>query len=148
VDGGPTPGRPNRVGGCLAVTEPRDEDQVRGGRGVPNQVEVRGREDRNEITTFRRCRPYRTVIQQGDSAVPGSRVTGATTSMITRDCDRPIDERKGLPTVQMLSEAAKQVRRKEGKVTVKPHTTRLPKQQDDWKGIRGERGGGSVTLLG
>ena len=113
---------------------------------MPNQVEVRGREDRNEITTFRRCRPYRTVIQ-GDSAIPGSRATGATTSTITRDCDRPIDERKGLPTVQMLSEAAKQVRRKEGKVTVKPHTTRLPTQQEDQKGIRGERGGGSVTLL-
>jgi len=28
--------------GVLAVTEPRDEDQVREGRGVPNQVEVRG----------------------------------------------------------------------------------------------------------
>jgi len=45
VDPGRTPWRPDRVGGCLAVTEPRDEDQVRGGRGVPNQVEVRGRED-------------------------------------------------------------------------------------------------------
>ena len=101
-------------GGVLAVTEPRDEDQVRGGRGVPSQVEVRGREDRNEITTFRLCRPYRTVIQ-GNNAIPGSRATGATTSMITRDCDRPIDERKELLTVQMLSEAAKQVRR-EGKV--------------------------------
>jgi len=40
-------------GGFLAVTEPWDEDQVRGGRGVPNQVEVQGREDRKEITTFR-----------------------------------------------------------------------------------------------
>jgi len=47
----------------------------------------------------------------------------------------------------MLSEAAKQVRRREGKVTVNPHTTRLPKQQDDQKGIRGGRGGGGVTLL-
>ena len=131
----------------LAVTEPRDKDQVGEGRAAPDQIEVRGKEDRREITTFCRCRPDRTVIQ-GDSAIPGSRATGATTSTITRDCDRPIDERKGLPTVQMLSEAAKQVRRKEGKVTVKPHTTRLPKQQDDWKGIRGERGGGSVTLLG
>jgi len=55
VDGGRTPERPNRVGGVLAVTEPQDEDQVRGGRGVPNQVEGRGREDRNEIMTFRRC---------------------------------------------------------------------------------------------
>jgi len=105
--------------GVLAVTEPRDEDQVREGRDEPNQVEVQGREDRNEITTFRRCRPYRTVIQ-GDSAIPGGRATGATTSTITRDWNRPIDERKGLPTMQMLSEAAKQVRRKEGKVTVKP----------------------------
>jgi len=101
--------RGDRAGrGVLAVTEPRDEDQVREGRGMPNQVGVRGREDRNEITTFRRCRPYRTVIQ-GDSAIPGSRATGATTSTITRDCDRPIDEGKGLPTVQILSEAAKQV---------------------------------------
>jgi len=99
--------------GVLAITKPRDEDQVRGGSGVPNQVEVRGKEDRNEITTFRRCRPYRTVIQ-GGSAILWSRATGATTSTITRDCDRPIDERKGLPTVQTLSEAAKQVRRKGG----------------------------------
>jgi len=105
--------------GVLAITEPRDEDQVREGRGVPNQVQVREREDPNEITTFRRCRPYRTVIQ-GDSVIPGRRATGATTSTITQDCDRPIDERKGLPTVQMLSDAAKQVRSKEGKVTVKP----------------------------
>jgi len=105
--------------GVLAVTEPRDEDPVREGKGVPDQIEVRGKEDGNEITTFGRYRPYRTVIQ-GDNAIPGSRATGASTSTITRDCDRPIDERKGLPTVQMLSEAAKQVRRKEGKVTVKP----------------------------
>jgi len=72
--------------GVLAVTEPRDEDQVREGKGVPNQVEVREKEDRNEITTFRRCRPYRTVIQ-GGGAIPRSRATGATTLMITRDCD-------------------------------------------------------------
>jgi len=105
--------------GVLPVTEPWDEDQVREGKGVPDRVEVRGKEDRNKIKTFRRCQPYRTVIR-GDSAIPGSIATGATTSTITRDCDRPIDERKGLPTVQMLSEAAKQVRRKGGKVTVKP----------------------------
>jgi len=44
----------NQTGwGVLAVTEPRDEDHGRGGRGMPNQVEVRGREDRNEITNFR-----------------------------------------------------------------------------------------------
>jgi len=68
--------------------------------------------------------------------------------MITRDCDQPIDERNRLPTVQMLSKEAKQVRRKEGKVSVKPHTTRLSKQQEVQKGTRGERGGGSVPLLG
>ena len=31
---------------------------------------------------------------------------------------------------------------------MKPHTTRLPRQQEDQKGIRGERAGGSFTLLG
>ena len=113
MNGGRTSERPSRGGWVLVGTELRDEDQVGGGRGVPNQVEVRVRENRNEITTFRQCRPYRTVIQ-GDNAIPGSRATGATTSTITRDCDRPIDERKGLPTVQVLSEAAKQVRGKEG----------------------------------
>jgi len=68
--------------GVLAVTEPQDEDQVREGKSVPNRVEVRGSEDRNEITTFRRCRPYQTVIQ-GDSAIPGSKATGATTWTMT-----------------------------------------------------------------
>jgi len=33
-------------------------------------------------------------------------------------------------------------------VTLKPHTTRLPNQQGDQKRIRGERGGGSVPLIG
>jgi len=54
----------------------------------------------------------------------------------------------GLLTVQVLSEAVKQVRRREERVTEKPYTTRVPKQQEDQKGIRGERGGGRVTLLG
>ena len=85
---------------------------------------------------------------QGDSAIPGSRATGDTTSTISRDCDQPIEERKGLPTVQMLSQAAKQVQRNEGKVPVRPHTTRLPKPQGDLKVIGGERGGGNVPLLG
>jgi len=74
--------------------------------------------------------------------------TGATTSTITRDCDRPIDERKGLPTVQMLSEVAKTSAEKGGESDRETPTTRLPKQQEDQKGVRGERGGGSVTLLG
>jgi len=62
VNGGRTPEWASRVGWVLAVTEPHDEDRVRGGRCVPNHVGVRGSEDRNEITTFRRCRIYRTVI--------------------------------------------------------------------------------------
>ena len=133
--------RTDRAGcGVLAVTEPRDEDQVREGRGMPNQVEVRGREDRNEITTLRQCRLYRTVIQ-GDGAIPGSRATGATTSTITRDCDRPIEERKGLPTVQVLSEAAKQVRRKEGVEPNDPIETRTPGPKDMIREVRRERGG-------
>ena len=40
---------------------------------------------------FSTSRPYRTMMP-GGSAIPGSRATGATTSTITRDCDRPIDE--------------------------------------------------------
>jgi len=129
--------------GVLAVTEPRDEEQVREGKGAPDRTEVRGKEDRDEITTFRQCRPYRTMIQ-GDSAIPWSTATGATTSTITRDCDRPIDERKGLPTVQMLSEVAKQVRRKEGKVTVKPLQ---PGCQSNRKIRRESEGRGVVVAL-
>jgi len=53
------------------------------------------------------------IVIPGDSTIPGSKAPGPTTSTITRDCDRPIDERKGLPTGQMLSEAAEQVRRME-----------------------------------
>ena len=77
-----------------------------------------------------------------DSAIPGSRATGATTSTITRDCDRPIDERKGLLTVPMLSQAVKQVRRKEGKLTVKPLQ---PGCQSNRK-IRRESGGGGLVV--
>jgi len=94
VNGGGTPKRPNRVGGVLAVTEPRDEDQVREGKGEPDQTEVRGKEDRNEITAFRRCRPYRTVIP-GDSAIPGSRATGASTSPITDTATDPLMKERG-----------------------------------------------------
>jgi len=41
--------------GVLAITEQRDEDQVREGKGAPDQTDVRGKENRNEITTFRPC---------------------------------------------------------------------------------------------
>jgi len=87
-------------------------------------------------------------VIKGDSAIPVSRATGATTSMIPRDCDQPIDQRKGLPTVQMLTEGVKLVGKQEGKVTVKPHTTKVPKHLEDQKGISGARGGHSISLLG
>jgi len=61
----------NRAGwGGVGCTRARGRRPNEGGRGVPSQVEVRGREDRNEITTFRRCQLYQTVIQ-GASAIPG-----------------------------------------------------------------------------
>ena len=52
--------------------------------------------NQSEITVFLRCRQYRTEIS-GDSAIPESRATRATTSPITRDWNRPIDEVKALP---------------------------------------------------
>jgi len=97
----------------LAVTDPGHEELAREGKGVPNRVEVRGREHQNTITTLLQCRLYRTVIQ-GHSAIPGRRAIRATTWTIIRDCDQPIDEGQGLPTVQMLSEVGKQVQSEEG----------------------------------
>ena len=38
----------------------------------------------------------------GDSGIPESCATRATTSPIARDCDRPVDEERGLPTVQSV----------------------------------------------
>ena len=84
----------------LAVTGPQDELSKGGGRGRANTRSTR-EGDRSEITVFRRIRPYRTVFS-GDSAIPESRATGATTSPITRDCNRPIDEGTGCPTVQSV----------------------------------------------
>jgi len=55
--------------------------------------------DRSEITIFRRCQPYRTGLS-GDSAIPEIRATGATTSPIAQDCNQPVDEVRGLPTVE------------------------------------------------
>jgi len=76
--------------------------------------------DRSEITTFRRCRPYQTGLS-GDSAIPESRATGATTLPIARHCDRPVDEERGLPTVQSVKGGQRnKVGREEGRVTVKP----------------------------
>ena len=84
----------------FAVTGPLDEASNGGGRGRPTTRSTR-EGDRNEIIVFRRCRQYRTVFS-GDSAIPESRATGATTSPITRDCNRPLDEGRGCPTVQSV----------------------------------------------
>ena len=84
----------------LAVNGPQDEPSRGGGRGRPNTRSTR-EGDRSENTVFRRCRPYRTVFS-GESTIPESRATGATTSPITRDCNRPIDEGRSCPTVQSV----------------------------------------------
>jgi len=144
-NGGQTPKRPSW--GVLAVTEPWDEDQAGGGRGVPNQVELREREDRSEITTFRRCRPYRTVIQE-DSAIPGSRATGATTSTITRDCDQPIDERKGLQTVQNAKRGREASGEKGGSRAKRPLETRTPGPKDMIRQVRGQGEGAAHGACG
>ena len=63
---------------------------------------------------------YRTGLS-GESAIPESRATGATTSPIAPDCDRPVDEVTRLPTVQSVKQGQRNtVPRKEGRVTVKP----------------------------
>ena len=98
--------------------------------------------DRSEITVFRRCRPYRTV-PSGDSAIPESRATGATTSPITRDCYRPIDEGEGLPTVQSVKRGQRNtVRREEGKSNRETPRQRLPvdkaiRRESEGRGVGG-----------
>jgi len=136
VNGGRTPKRPRRVGGvgCNGATGRRRSE---GGRGVPNQVEVRWREDRNEIMTFRRCRPYRTGIQ-GDTAIPGSRATVATASTIIRYCDRPIDQRKGLPTLQTAKRGSEARAEKGGSRAKRPLETRTPGPKDMIREVRRE----------
>jgi len=53
--------------------------------------------------------------------MPESRATRATTAPIARDYDRPVDEVRGLPTVQSVKRGQRNtVRRKERRVTVKP----------------------------
>jgi len=121
----------------LAVTEPRDEDQVRAGKGVPNRVEVQGREDRYEIMTFRRCLPDRTVIQ-ADSAIPGSRATWATTSTITPDWDRPIDERKGVADRGNAKRGSEASAEKGGSRAKRPLATRPPESKDMIREVRRE----------
>jgi len=76
--------------------------------------------DRSEITIFRRCRLYRTGLS-GDSAMLESRAARATTSPKARDCDRPVDVVRRLPTVQSVQRGQRNtVWRKEERVAVKP----------------------------
>ena len=98
----------------MAVTWPPGETVGEEGGGVDPTPRSTSEGDRNEITAFRQCRPYRNRLS-GDSAIPENRATGATTSPITRDCDRPVDEGEGLPTVQSAKrEQRNTVRREEG----------------------------------
>ena len=98
--------------------------------------------DQNGITAFRRCRLYRNRLS-GDSAIPESRATGATTSPITRDGDRPIDEVTGLPTVQSAKRVQRNtVRREEGESNRETPRQRLPvdnviRRQSEGRGGRG-----------
>ena len=90
-----------------------------GRRGRPKLRSTR-EGDRSEITIFQRCRLYRTGLS-GDSAIPESRATRATTSLITRDCNRLVEEVRGLPTVEKcLARAAKHSAEKGERLTVKP----------------------------
>ena len=99
---------------------PPDETVEAEGGGVDPTPRSTKEGDRNRITAFRRCRPYQNRLS-GDSAIPESRATGASTSPTTRDCDRPIDEGEGLPTVQSVKRGQRNsVRREEGRATVKP----------------------------
>jgi len=50
-------------------------------------------------------RPYRPCTS-GESAIPESRATRATTSPITRSCDRLLTMEGGLPTVQIAKRDA------------------------------------------
>ena len=110
----------------LAVTWPTDETVEAEGGGVDPTPRSTREGDRSGITVFRRCRPYRTVFS-GDGAIPESRTTGATTSPITPDCDRPIDEGEGLPTVQSGKRGQRStVRREEGESNRGTPRQRLP----------------------
>jgi len=69
---------------------------------------------------FHQCQPYQTGLS-GDSAMPESKATGATTLPIARDYDQPIDEVRGLQTVQGVKRGQQNtVRRKQKRVTMKP----------------------------
>jgi len=63
---------------------------------------------------------------------------GATTSTITRDCDRPIDERKGLPTVQNAKRGREASAEKGGRRAKRPLETRIPGPKNMIREVRWE----------
>ena len=125
--------------GCNGAT---GQDRRSGGGRVDPTLRSTREGDRNKITAFRRCRPYRNRLS-GDSAIPESRATGATTSPITRDCDRPIDEREGLPTVQSAKRGQRNtVQREEGESNREAPRQRLPVDNAIRRESEGRGGGG------
>ena len=126
----------------MAVTWPPDETVGEEGGGVDPTPRSATEGDRNEITAFRGCRPYRNRLS-GDSAIPENRATGATTSPMTRDCDRPIDEGKGLPPVQRAKRGQRNtVRREERESNRETPRQRLPVDNAIRRESEGRGGGG------
>jgi len=110
----------NRTGGGPCPARDRGGSMIPLGRREFHQHPRSHARAQLEITIVRRCRPYPTGLS-GDSAIPESRATGATTSPIARYCDRPVDEVRGLPTIQSVKRGQRNtVRRQEERVTVKP----------------------------
>jgi len=66
--------------------------------------EVRTRRTETRSRLFEN-QPYRPCTS-GESAIPESRATRATTSPITRSCDRVLTMEGGLPTVQIAKRDA------------------------------------------
>ena len=125
---------------ALAISWPPDETVESGERrGRPNTRSTR-EGDRNEITAFRRCRPYRPMFS-GGSAIPESRATGATTSPIARDCDRPIDEGRGCLTMQNVQRGQRnEVQRSREECNRKTSRQRLPESVPSEGNQRGRCG--------
>ena len=129
--------QPEKVG--IRVGADKTGESKRG--GVDPKPSSTREGDGSEITIFRLWRPYRTGLS-GDSELSESRATGATTLPIAQDCDRPIDEVRGLPTMQSVKRWQRNtVQKEEERVTVKP-LTKTPHRQCHQEGIRGERQSG------
>ena len=122
----------------MAVTEPRKRNTGHESND-PRSTREGGPKRGHDFST---SRPYRTMMP-GDSAIPGSKATGATSSTITRDCDRPIDEGEGLPTVQSAKRGQRNtVRREERKSNRETPRQRLPVDNAIRRESEGRGGGG------